>query len=154
MFLLLFIANGSPIVARLALGARFALPLDAGVTLFDGRPLFGESKTLRGLLASILLTTFAASLMGLGWVIGFVVAVTAMLGDLTSSFIKRRRGLRSGDMALGLDQVPESLFPLLAVKSLLDLSWTQIIVLTLLFTPLSLLLSRLLFRAGIRRRPH
>jgi hypothetical protein len=33
---------------------------------FDGRPLFGHSKTIRGILASIFITTASAPLIGMG----------------------------------------------------------------------------------------
>lgn len=77
-----------------------------------------------------------------------------MLGDLFSSFVKRRMGLHSSAMALLLDQVPESLFPLVACAPLLELSWTQVLMLTLAFLISELLLSRLAFHLGIRQRPY
>ena len=42
------LANGTPIVAKKVFGRRFSFPLDAGTIFFDGRPLFGPSKTIRG----------------------------------------------------------------------------------------------------------
>jgi CDP-2,3-bis-(O-geranylgeranyl)-sn-glycerol synthase len=38
-------------------------------------------------------TTAVAPLIGLSWKVGALVALTAMLGDLFSSFLKRRMGL-------------------------------------------------------------
>ncbi|HXK57554.1 MAG TPA: CDP-archaeol synthase, partial [Gammaproteobacteria bacterium] len=78
----------------------------------------------------------------------------AMLGDLLSSFFKRRLGLNPSAMAFGLDQIPESLLPLLVCRPLLDLSWLQVCLLTLGFLILELLLSQLLYRLGIRRHPY
>jgi CDP-2,3-bis-(O-geranylgeranyl)-sn-glycerol synthase len=77
-----------------------------------------------------------------------------MAGDLFSSFIKRRLRIPSGGMALGLDQVPESLFPLLGCMSILGLDLTSVAVLVLAFLVLELALSRLLHRFGIRERPY
>ena len=57
--------------------------------LCDGRPLFGWSKSIRGLLVSVVATSVCARRIGLGATIGFVVAVTAIAGDLLSSFIKQ-----------------------------------------------------------------
>lgn len=151
---LILAANGAPILAQLLLGERWRQPLDAGWRLADGRPLFGPSKTLPGLLAALLASTLLAALFGLGWRLGLIVGCLAMLGDLFSSFLKRRMGLASSAMALGLDQVPESLFPLLACMPLLDLSWTQVAALTLAFVVLELSISRLAYRLGIRRRPY
>ena len=62
---LLTLANGTPIVAKKIFGPRFARPLDGGIIFFDGRPLFGHSKTIRGITASILITMVSAPLIGL-----------------------------------------------------------------------------------------
>ena len=87
---LLAVANGTPIIVEKFLGKFLAFPVDGGATLADGKPLFGSSKTLRGLALSIFATTAFAPLIGLDWRIGALVAATAMLGDLLSSFLKRR----------------------------------------------------------------
>ncbi len=54
---LLTLANGTPVVAKRIFGQSFAPPLDAGLAFFDGRPLFGPSKTIRGILFAVLVTT-------------------------------------------------------------------------------------------------
>jgi hypothetical protein len=50
-----------------------------------------------------------------------------MAGDLFSSFLKRRLNLPPSSPALGLDQVPESLFPLLACRYSLPLTPIDIV---------------------------
>ena len=80
------------------------ITIDGGATFIDGRPLFGSSKTVRGLMLSILATTAFAPLIGLDWRIGALVALMAMIGDLSSSFLKRRMGLDPSDRAIGLDR--------------------------------------------------
>ena len=107
LLVLLTVANGTPVIAAKIFGNNSALPLDGNVTLSDGRPLFGSSKTLRGVLLSILLTTACAPLIGLDWKVGSVVALTAMIGDLFSSFVKRRLGMDNSSQFTGLDQIPE-----------------------------------------------
>ena len=113
ILLLLLLANGTPVIAKKLLGSRLAYPLDCGKNFFDGRPLLGTSKTLRGILSSVLVTTVAAILIGYSMQTGILFATTSLSGDLVSSFIKRRLGLPPGSRALGLDQLPESIFPLL-----------------------------------------
>lgn len=154
LLLLLFIANGSPIIARVILGEHLKRALDGGRLLADGRPILGSSKTLRGIASAILVTTLAAPLIGVSWLIGLLLAVFAMLGDLSSSFLKRRLGLQPSSMALGLDQIPESFLPLLVCRPLLELSWSQVLYLTLAFFILELLLSQLMYRLGIRKHPY
>ena len=49
-----------------------------------------------------------------------------MTGDLFSSFIKRRFGSAPSSQALGLDQIPESLLPLVACSFILPISIADI----------------------------
>jgi predicted CDP-diglyceride synthetase/phosphatidate cytidylyltransferase len=151
---LLLVANGSPVVLRMLLGERWGRPLDGDRRAADGRPLFGPSKTLAGLTVSLAATTLCALVVGPSVWIGLLIGTCAMLGDLLSSFVKRRLGLASGYMALGLDQIPESLLPLLACKPLLELSWGQVVVLTLGFLLSDLLISQLMYRIGLGKHPH
>jgi len=52
------------------------------MNLADGQPLFGDSKTIRGVVLSIIVTTLGAPLIGVDWTIGVAIAATAMIGDL------------------------------------------------------------------------
>ena len=151
---LVIIANGAPIIARQLFGHRFACPVDVGYQFIDGEPLFGRSKTLRGIAASIIGTTGFALLVGFDWKIGFLIGSTAMLGDLFSSFIKRRLKKPVSSRALGLDQIPESLLPMLACKGLLSLTFLDISAVLGLFFVSELLLSQILYRLRIRVRPY
>jgi CDP-diglyceride synthetase len=114
--ILLMLANGTPVIAKKVVGGHYSYPLDGNLTFADGRPVFGRSKTIRGVALAVLVTTASASLIGLGWRIGLLVGSFAMAGDLFSSFCKRRLGLPSSSRASGLDQIPESLLPLLACR--------------------------------------
>jgi CDP-diglyceride synthetase len=151
---LLTLANGAPVVAKTIFGRHLGYPLDAGIVFFDGKPLLGTSKTIRGLLICIGVTTASAPLVGLDIKIGVIVGAAAMAGDLFSSFIKRRLNLRPSSQALGLDQVPESLFPLLACRAALSLTVADIALGVGIFFIGELLLSRLLFRVHLRDRPY
>ena len=151
---LLTIANGTPLIAKKIFGRHFARPLDAGVTFFDQRPLFGSSKTLRGILLSILATTASAPLVGVNPGVGTVAASAAMAGDLFSSFVKRRLNLPPSSQALGLDQVPESLFPLLACRDSLSLTANDIVLGVAIFFVGELVVSRLLYKAHLRDEPY
>ena len=154
ILVLLTFANGTPIVAKKIFGSRFALPLDAGIIFFDGRPVFGASKTMRGIVVSILITSAIAPFIGLDLTIGAIVASSAMAGDLFSSFVKRRLNFPPSSQALGLDQVPESLFPMLACRDALSLTIVDIALGVGIFFIGELILSRLLFRAHLRDEPY
>ncbi|HWX34852.1 MAG TPA: CDP-archaeol synthase [Steroidobacteraceae bacterium] len=154
ILVLLTFANGTPIVAKKIFGSRFALPLDAGIIFFDGRPVFGASKTMRGIVVSILITSAIAPFIGLDLTIGAIIASSAMAGDLFSSFVKRRLNFPPSSQALGLDQVPESLFPMLACRDALSLTIAEIALGVGIFFIGELILSRLLFRAHLRDEPY
>lgn len=147
---LIIVANGVPVLFKKVLKSHFAMPVDFNRRFIDGRPVLGPTKTIRGIVGSLIATTLVAPVLGLSFLIGFVVAGSAMLGDLIASFIKRRLGLRSSSMALGLDQIPESLLPMLACWSLLDLTRQSIVIVVASFFVLELVLSRLLYKLHIR----
>jgi hypothetical protein len=64
-------------------------PLERGASFVDGRPILGPSKTVRGIVLSIMATTAFAPILGFDWIDGFIIASAAMVGDLSSSFLKR-----------------------------------------------------------------
>jgi hypothetical protein len=154
LLVLIVLANAIPVFAKKLFGPGTAWPLDGGTTFSDGKPLLGASKTIRGVVLSILLTPVAAMLVGLSWQVGLVIALCAMAGDLVSSFLKRRMGLRPSDQSIGLDQIPESLLPLLAARWLLPVTLVDILVGTALFLVGSLVVSRLLFKLNVRDEPY
>jgi CDP-2,3-bis-(O-geranylgeranyl)-sn-glycerol synthase len=154
VLLLLGVANFTPILVKKLLGDRLAAPLDGGWMLPDGQPLFGPSKTIRGVLASIACTALAAPLLGFDWKLGAILAGSSMLGDLASSFTKRRLRLRVHAQAFGLDQVPEALLPLVVAQPQLGLTAIEIAGIVLAFVILELLLSRVFFELRIREQPY
>jgi CDP-2,3-bis-(O-geranylgeranyl)-sn-glycerol synthase len=143
-------ANAAPVLAHLLLGRALSWPVDGGRCWRDGRRILGASKTWRGLVVSLASTAaLSAWWLGDAWT-GLLVAALAMAGDLASSFAKRRRGLRSGADAPGLDQRPESLLPLLALRGPLALGAGEAFAVALAFLVLDLIGTRLL--AGLRAR--
>lgn len=151
---LLMLANGAPVIGKLILGDRWATPVDFGLVMRDGHRLFGRSKTVRGILFAIVVTSVAAPLIGLDWLDGLVIATAAMIGDLASSFLKRRLGMESSSRATGLDQIPESLLPALAAQSRLGLSYPDVAIVVLVFFVGEVALSRILYRLKLRERPY
>jgi hypothetical protein len=154
LLVLLALANGTPVVAKKVFGGRFAHALDGNAEFVDGRPLFGGSKTIRGVVLAVLAATLGAPLIGVEWQIGAVVGGLAMVGDLVSSFLKRRLGLPPSSQASGLDQVPEALFPLLGCHHLLSLTIADIGAGVALFFIGDVVASRLLYAVRLRDRPY
>lgn len=149
---LLTVANGAPVMLGTLLGKRGNWPVDGGLVCRDGRPLFGPTKTIRGLLASVCATGPAALLVKADFVTGVLFALCAMLGDLGSSFIKRRLGVESSAPVWGLDQGLEALCPLLVLRQRFDLQVADMLVISTVFLVLDCALSPLLYRLHIRQR--
>ena len=154
LLVLITAANGTPVILKKLFDQHFNLALDGGLNFFDGRRLFGPSKTVRGVVSAVLTTTLCAMLLELEWFIGALIGSAAMAGDVFSSFVKRRLNMPTSSMALGLDQIPESLFPLLAVQPMLALTVMDIAVVVVIFSVGGLFLSRILYKLNIRDRPY
>lgn len=154
LLLLLTVANNAPIGAKHILGDRWSAPIDFGLRFLDGRPLLGPSKTWRGLMAALLATAVCAPVLGFPLQVGALAAAVSMAGDALASFVKRRLGIASSGRAFGLDQLPESLLPLLALQPALGLPAGLVAAVTLAFVVLETPAAHLAHRLGWRDRPY
>lgn len=134
VLVLLGLANGMPVIINKLLGSRFSYRVDGEIVFIDGQPLLGASKTVRGILFSVLVTGAGAFLLRLHWKAGILMAGVSMTGDLFSSFVKRRMRFAPSSRATGLDQIPESLLPLLACRRVLSLTTFDISSVVALFS--------------------
>ena len=126
LFLPAGLANMAPVLANnVPLLKRFTQPLDGGKT-FRGKRIFGSHKTLRGLLAGILMGALVGlvqygvymifswpddklvpldygslSIVGVAAALGF----GAIAGDAIKSFFKRQVGIAPGHNWFFFDQV-------------------------------------------------
>jgi len=147
-------ANAAPILGFRLMRGRWSRPLDGGERWLDGRRLLGVSKTVRGVAFSIVMTALLAYGLGVRITTGVWVAVAAMAGDALSSFVKRRMGKSSGDQAMGIDQIPEMLFPLFAMQETSSQSWLEILLCIGVLIGIELGLSPLLFKLHLRKHPY
>lgn len=155
ILVLILFANGAPVLLqRFFPSPLTSYPVDGNRVWRDGNRILGNSKSIAGLLASLLVTSTVAPIIGLDWSTGFKVSLFAMMGDILSSFIKRRLSYQPSDMAIGLDQIPESLFPLLWARSHYHLSAIEVVIGVVLFIVLELALSKILYIFRIRKRPY
>jgi CDP-2,3-bis-(O-geranylgeranyl)-sn-glycerol synthase len=122
-FLPAYFANMTPTFAkRYKVLESLAKPIDAGKTL-NGIPIFGLHKTWRGIilgtLAGILVAFFQRFLFKFNFFeeisflnyqeinvffLGFLMAFGALVGDMVSSFFKRRQNIEPGKSWIPLDQ--------------------------------------------------
>ena len=144
--LLVCVASAAAWAASRVLGDRWTARLDFGLVLPDGKPRFGSHKTWRGVAAGTLAGVLVAALVGIGAATGPAFGAAALIGDAISSAIKRRLGLRPGAEVLGLDQLPESLLPLILFAGPLGIGAQEIAAVALVFTLLDVL------AAPLRRR--
>ncbi|PCJ88954.1 MAG: hypothetical protein COA54_01645 [Thiotrichaceae bacterium] len=154
LLLLIIIANGAPILIRELLNGDYDLAVDFGKKLPDNKPIFGASKTWRGIFSALFATTMAAWLLGYLPETGLLIATYAILGDLISSFIKRQLAMAPSSKAPLLDQIPESFLPALMLMETFRLTTSSVILLVLIFVITELLLSHMLYKWGIRKRPY
>lgn len=154
LFIMLVLANGTPVIAHWLAPGLWPAPLDGGRLWHDQRPLFGHSKTWRGLVTGTMACGLFSALVGLGLIFGLVFGLLALGGDLLSSFVKRRRGLPSSARALGLDQIPEALIPMLFAVVWLPFQLGLALLIVVVFVAANIGFSPLLFRLGIRRHPY
>ena len=153
LLLLVSTANTAPLLMKWASRGRSFTPLDLGVRLGDGRPLFGPSKTWAGLLCALMASILMAEAIGLSTSAGIHAAIAAMLGDLLSSFVKRRLGMASSAPLPGLDQIPKAALPLLALRPFLAASWADLALALALFVAGEFAIAFLLAKAGYRDPP-
>lgn len=154
LLLLIIIANGSPILIRILLGDNLNLPVDFGATLSDNNPVFGSSKTWRGIFAALLMTAMAASLLNYSFVTGILIACYAVVGDLSSSFIKRRFAMQPSSKACLLDQVPESFLPAFMMMNTFNLEVLGVLLLVVFFVAIDMVITYLLYHWRILKKSH
>ncbi len=109
-----YCANAAPVIFG---GGK---PMDFGKTFFDGKPFLGSHKTFRGFLAGIIVGTLVGLVQTLIYeqvlfqyspqfqysiLLGFVLSLGALTGDLIESFIKRRLNRSPGSSIPVADQI-------------------------------------------------
>lgn len=128
--------------------------------------LFGPSKTYRGFAVLMVLTALCSTLFSMinypdsvltpgsmGLVLGFAYA----LGELPNSFIKRRRGIASGQkgerpfLQLLFDKSDSLVVMLIPYTLLMDIRWFQSLVLFALSFAIHLSFSWLFWKLNLKR---
>ena len=97
IYLPAYIANATPVVLS---GDG---PLDKGKNWVDGKPLFGNHKTLRGTISG-LAAGFLIGLIQGSPLKAALLSIGAIGGDLIVSFFKRRANLKPGALLPIADQ--------------------------------------------------
>ncbi len=154
ILLLIIAANGAPILSAHLWPHHPSARIDMGRRAKDGQPIFGASKTWRGLCSGLLFPSLIAPLMGWPLSAGLLIGAAAMTGDLASSFAKRRMGLKAQSRATGVDQIPESLLPTMASTLIFPLGLLDLLLIPAGFMALEMMASPLLHKLNLRGRPY
>jgi CDP-2,3-bis-(O-geranylgeranyl)-sn-glycerol synthase len=159
-----YIANAFPVI----FGGGIAI--DMGKKLPDGKPIFGSHKTLRGFAVGLIAgaLTSVAQTVSLQYitlsdfvlpfqfnvVVGLMIALGALVGDLVHSFVKRRIGLTEGAPLLVADQldfvVGAILFSLLVAAPPPLLT---VVIIILITPPIHLLTNYVAYLLGVKKTP-
>jgi len=147
------------------------LPIDLGRKMPDGKPVFGSHKTVRGFAAGVIGGTLT-SLAQL-WVLqvvapvdfvlpfqfsallGFVVSIGALTGDLLHSFVKRRISVAEGAPLPIADQL-DFVVGAVLLYSVVLLSPPPLLTIAIIFVitlPIHLLTNVLAYLAGVKKTP-
>ena len=158
-----YCANGAPVIFG---GGR---SIDGGRSFLDGKPILGSHKTIRGFFGglvigtlvgfvecflfeahrfpSVSVITFSPSIL-----LGFVLSLGALIGDLTDSFIKRRLDIPPGSPLPVLDQLDFVVGALLFSLLIGELPSPLITIIVVIVTPpIHLLTNFLAYLLGVKK---
>jgi CDP-2,3-bis-(O-geranylgeranyl)-sn-glycerol synthase len=152
-----YCANGAPVIFG---GGR---PLDGGKKFLDGKPIFGSHKTCRGFAFGIIIGTFvgwaqealapSAGLPKGSLILGVVLSLGALTGDLIGSFIKRRLDLKPGAHLPISDQIDFVLTALVFGSLVEPPSLTAALIIIVLTGPIHLLVNYMAYLLHLKKAP-
>ncbi len=156
-----YLANMTPVIFnKLKLLKIFNFPIN--------ERLFGQNKTWRGIISAVIGGIIVAFLQSFlinfdffvqlsvyhyrNWLLfGFLAGLGAILGDLLKSFLKRKKGIKSGDSWPVFDQLDFIVGFFIFTYFLTRLDWSIILIIflmTLILHPLTNIIGYLL---GIKK---
>jgi CDP-2,3-bis-(O-geranylgeranyl)-sn-glycerol synthase len=152
-------------------GLRKTHPIDFGKK-FRGKPLFGPGKTWEGLVFGCFIGILIASIEMLAFpylpfdqspvpltivpmspLLGLMLGIGAIAGDIVGSFIKRRIGLPRGAIAPLLDQEDFLLGSLLFASFLAAIKPDWVLLLVIITPILHLVANLIGFRIRVKKQP-
>jgi CDP-2,3-bis-(O-geranylgeranyl)-sn-glycerol synthase len=147
-----YCANAVPVIFG---GGR---PLDGGRLFWDDKPIFGSHKTVKGFVSGLIIGTlagFGLSLLNIDYsvLLGFVVSLGALLGDLAEAFVKRRLSISPGAAFPVADQLDFVVGALLLSLLISPPPWQVTVVVILVTPPIHLLTNSVAYRVGVKKEP-
>lgn len=159
-----YFANMAPVMVKKV--NFFVLPIDFNKTI-NGKPIFGRNKTFRGVVFGIIFAIIVAYSQFLlyeieffknisfldyqNWLLlGFLMGLGALTGDLAKSFFKRRLGINPGEKFVPFDQTDFVVGASVFIIPFFDLTWGIFITSLLLSFVLHIIVNHLAFCLKIR----
>jgi len=152
-----YCANAAPVIFG---GGR---PIDEGRNFLDGKPIFGSNKTWRGFISGILIGTLVgwaqetlapnAGLPKGSLLLGFILSLGALIGDLIGSFIKRRLNLKPGKPLPISDQIDFVLVALLFSLAVQPPPLIEALIIILLTAPIHILVNLMAYLLRLKKTP-
>lgn len=167
------VANMAPVfAAKIPVLSSLDTPLDGGLKL-NGKRIFGDHKTVRGLISGILLAIlfvwlqqvlYTAQPSWFGWseldyrfvnplIVGFLLGFGALGGDALKSFFKRQLGVKPGDSWFPFDQIDYILGAIIITAGIITLPFVFYLFSILLWICLHLVVSYIGFLLKLKEKP-
>ena len=161
-----YFANMAPVVAK-NMFRKLTLPIDFNIGL-GNNTIFGKNKTYRGLIAGMLAAIIVAYTQFFlnggnifadlalvdysNWLlIGLLLGLGAMFGDLVKSFVKRRIGLKPGMPFVPFDQLDFVFGALVFIYPVARLSMEKMAIILFISFILHMVINHIAFYTGIRK---
>ena len=156
------LANGAPVLfTHLPVLNFLRQPIDQKKT-FRGKRILGDHKTWLGLVAGGVAGLFGGAVLAITSYLpfnsfsimgyGFVCGVLAIVGDSFKSLIKRQLNIGEGQPWIPYDQIDYLLFVLPFVSFWLNLSLTSFLLIIAQSFGLSIIVSSIGYKIGIKDR--
>ncbi len=145
-----YCANGAPVIFG---GGR---SIDGDRKFLDGKPILGSHKTFRGFFAGLVIGTLVGLvehvLFESSFLLGFVLSLGALIGDLMDSFIKRRLDIPPGSPLPVVDQLDFVIGALLFSLTIGQLPSPLVTLIVIIVTPpIHLLTNFLAYLLGVKK---
>jgi len=146
-----YCANAAPMIFG---GGR---PIDAGKNLSNGKPILGSHKTYQGFFFGLFIGTLVgfvlSALFPYNAMLGFMLSLGALTGDLTKSFIKRRLDLPPGSSLPIADQLDFVIGALLFSLPVSPPPLLIVLIIIIITPPIHLLTNFFAYLVGMKKSP-
>jgi len=146
LYLPAYFANAAPV----ALGG--GPPLDGGEKWLDGKPFLGSHKTFRGCVVGITIGLLIGALQGKIY-IGLTQGFGAILGDLLSSFLKRRWDIAPGGGFPLLDQLDFIIMAIIISQPYTHASFLEMFIILVVTVPIHYFMNYVAWIAKLKENP-